>query len=147
MASVEGRRRGEAGATSPGPVTAMVENHIRDTALGQAATVDVKQADVLWCVRGLMDKGLAPKTIMNVRGLLFGAFTTATYAGTITANPCRGVQLPKATNAPEQEMNAITREVWQLIRPHIRAPTARRTRCWPIWAFALGRPRSWPRPT
>jgi hypothetical protein len=41
-------------------------------------------------VKSMMAKGLAPKTVHNVHGLMSAAMNTAEVLGHITRNPCRG---------------------------------------------------------
>ena len=45
-------------------------------------------------LKSMMAKGLAPKTVHNVHGLISAAMNTAEMLGYIPRNPCRGVQLP-----------------------------------------------------
>ncbi|MHB1740404.1 MAG: tyrosine-type recombinase/integrase [Actinomycetes bacterium] len=62
----------------------------------------------------MTDKGLAPKTIANVHGLLSAAMTTATCLGCRTGNPCVGVELPKSVSTRD-EMTVLTRDEFGLL--------------------------------
>jgi integrase len=52
----------------------------------------------------MMAKGLAPKTVHNVHGLISAAMNTAEMLGYISRNPCRGVQLPPIEKAEDEAM-------------------------------------------
>src|SRR3712207_5516575 len=47
-------------------------------------------------VRDMSGKGLAPKTIANVHGLLSASMSTAVRLGYRPDNPCKGVELPRS---------------------------------------------------
>ena len=65
-------------------------------------------------VRLMAEKGLAPKTIANVHGLLSAAMTTAVRLGYRGDNPCVGVVLPKSV-ATRDEMTVLTRDEFGLL--------------------------------
>ena len=65
-------------------------------------------------VRTMTAKGMAPKTIANVHGLLSAAMTTAMRLGYRTDNPCVGVELPKSV-ATHDEMTVLTRDEFGLL--------------------------------
>jgi integrase len=65
-------------------------------------------------VRLIGEKGLAPKTIANVHGLLSAAMTTAVRLGYRADNPCVGVVLPKSV-ATRDEMTVLTRDEFALL--------------------------------
>jgi len=65
-------------------------------------------------VRLMGEKGLAPKTIANVHGLLSAAMTTAVRLGYRADNPCVGVVLPKSV-ATRDEMTVLTRDEFALL--------------------------------
>jgi integrase len=71
-------------------------------------------------VRAMADKGLAPKTIANVHGLLSAAMTTATRLGYRTDNPCVGIELPKSV-ATRDEMTVLTRDEFGLLLSKVSA--------------------------
>lgn len=81
---------------SPGSIRTyqrMLELHIRGT-IGAIAVDALGYRDIMRWVQSLLRKGVAPKTIHNVHGLLSAAMTTAEMLGYISRNPCRGVRLP-----------------------------------------------------
>ncbi|WP_159808625.1 tyrosine-type recombinase/integrase [Cellulomonas citrea] len=57
----------------------------------------------------MADKGLSPKTIANVHGLLSAAMATAVRLGYRADNPCVGVELPRSV-ATCDEMTVLTRD-------------------------------------
>ena len=65
-------------------------------------------------------KGLAPKAIANVHGLLSAAMTTATRRGYRTDNTCVGVELPKSV-ATRDEMTMLTRDEFGLLLSKVSA--------------------------
>jgi len=71
-------------------------------------------------VRAMMAKGLAPKTVANVHGLLSAAMTTATRLGYRTDNPCVGVELPKSVSTRD-EMTVLTRAEFGLLLSKVPA--------------------------
>ncbi len=66
------------------------------------------------------DKGLSPKTIANVHGLLSAAMSTAMKLGYRTDNPCVGVELPKSVSTRD-EMTVLTRDEFALLLAKIPA--------------------------
>jgi integrase len=71
-------------------------------------------------VRAMTAKGLAPKTVANVHGLLSAAMTTATRLGYRTDNPCVGVELPKSVSTRD-EMTVLTRDEFGLLLSKVSA--------------------------
>jgi len=71
-------------------------------------------------VRTMSEKGLAPKTIANVHGLLSAAMTTAVRLGYRADNPCVGVELPKSQSTRD-EMTVLTRGEFALLLSHVAA--------------------------
>src|SRR5450830_400620 len=69
-------------------------------------------------VRLMGEKGLAPKTIANVHGLLSAAMTTAVRLGYRADNPCVGVVLPKSV-ATRDEMTVLTRAEFALLLSNV----------------------------
>ena len=70
--------------------------------LGPYPVAAINYRHIAGWVRAMSEKGLSPKTIANVHGLLSAAMTTAARLGYRADNPCVGVELPKsvATIAP-----------------------------------------------
>jgi integrase len=92
----------------PGPQTihnyrAMLEHHIKDS-LGAAAVSSIDYRHITEWIRGLQRKGLSPKTIRNIHGLLSASMETAVRLKYRPDNPCRGVDLP----ASEHRGNSMT---------------------------------------
>lgn len=85
--------------------------------LGARKIAGIEHRDVVEWVKGMEDLGLSAKTIANHHGLLSATFTTAVRDRAIDHNPSKGVRLPKAQHAGDEEMP--TREDWLLIRPHL----------------------------
>jgi len=71
-------------------------------------------------VRAMTEKGLSPKTIANVHGLLSAAMTTAVRLGYRADNPCVGVELPKSV-ATRDEMTVLTRDEFGLLLSKVSA--------------------------
>lgn len=71
----------------------MLDRHIADV-IGHIPADKVDHKHVTHWVRALMDKGLSPKTIRNVHGLLASAMETGVRYGYRGDNPCRGTALP-----------------------------------------------------
>lgn len=69
-------------------------------------------------VQDMSKKGLAPKTIANVHGLLSASMSTAVRLGYRPDNPCAGVELPKS-QATTDEMTVLTREEFSLLLAHV----------------------------
>lgn len=78
-------------------------------ALGALPVSAVSYRHVAGWVRGMTEKGLCPKTIANVHGLLSAAMTTAVQLGYRADNPCVGVELPRSV-ATRDEMTVLTRD-------------------------------------
>lgn len=89
--------------------------------LGALPVSAVTYRHVAGWVRAMTEKGLSPKTIANVHGLLSAAMTTAVRLGYRGGNPCVGVELPKSTSTRD-EMTVLTRDEFVLllskVQPH-----------------------------
>ena len=79
-------------------------------------------------VRELQEKGLAPKSIANVHGLLSAAMNTAVRLGYRADNPCVAVRLPRSQRAGEDmvvlephELDLILDNIAEHYRPFIVA--------------------------
>jgi len=82
--------------------------------LGALPVSAVNYRHVAGWVRAMTEKGLSPKTIANVHGLLSAAMTTAVRLGYRADNPCVGVELPKSV-ATRDEMTVLTRDEFGLL--------------------------------
>jgi hypothetical protein len=81
----------------------MLDLHIQG-AIGGIPVVMFGYRDIMRWVRSLSRKGMAPKTIHNVHGLLSAAMKTAEMLQYISRNPCRGIQLPPIEHADDNIM-------------------------------------------
>ncbi|WP_162252850.1 tyrosine-type recombinase/integrase [Arthrobacter sp. Soil782] len=97
--------------------SAMQRNHI-DSTIGSASAVEADYRDVVRWVKELQRKGLAPKTIANVHGLLSASFKSAVRLKKRADNPCQGVTLPR-DNRTEETISFLTRKEWELLQSHI----------------------------
>ena len=79
---------------------AMLENHIKDS-IGAVAVTDLSEQEVASWVRGMMRKGLSPKTIKNVHGLISAALERC-VPKRIQVNPCHGIDLPGTEHAEDK---------------------------------------------
>ena len=82
--------------------------------LGTAPVSSIGYREVAGFIRGLLAKGLSPKTIANIHGLLSASMTTAVKLGYRPDNPCVGVSLPKS-QLTHDEMTVLTREEFALL--------------------------------
>jgi len=82
--------------------------------LGGLSVSAVTYRHVAGWVRAMAEKGLAPKKIANVHGLLSAAMTTAVRLGYRADNPCLGVEMPKSV-ATRDEMTVLTRDEFGLL--------------------------------
>jgi integrase len=71
----------------------MLDLHIQG-AIGGIPVAVFGYRDIMLWLRSLSRKGIAPKTIHNLHGLLSAAMKTAEMLQYISRNPCRGIQLP-----------------------------------------------------
>jgi hypothetical protein len=71
----------------------MLDLHVRNV-IGHVPVDKLDYRLLAHWVKSMMAKGLAPKTVHNVHGLISAAMNTAEMLGYISRNPCRGVQLP-----------------------------------------------------
>lgn len=78
-----------------------VRNHFNGNP-GDRGAAEVEYRDIMLWVRMMKDKGLKPKTIANVHGLLSGAFNTMVREKKRANNPCKGVALPKDDSTEEK---------------------------------------------
>lgn len=70
--------------------------------------------DVIGWMRWMESRGLSPKTIADIRGLLSAMLTTAIHDGHLVTNPCKGVRLPKDMRVTGG-MHLMTHEIWAAI--------------------------------
>ncbi len=82
--------------------------------LGTAPVSSIGYREVAGFIRGLSAKGLSPKTIANIHGLLSASMTTAVRLAYRTDNPCVGVSLPKS-QLTHDEMTVLTRDEFALL--------------------------------
>jgi integrase len=82
--------------------------------LGAEPVTAVGYREVAGFIRGLSAKGLSPKTIANIHGLLSASMTTAVKLGYRGDNPCVGVSLPKS-QLTHDEMTVLTRDEFALL--------------------------------
>jgi hypothetical protein len=92
-------------------------------------------------VRAMGDKGLSPKTIANVHGLLSASMSTAMKLGYRTDNPCVGVELPKSVSTRD-EMTVLTRDEFALLLAKIPAFYQPYPRVLPATGADTGRDRA-----
>jgi integrase len=79
-----------------------------------------RHAVVVW-VRAMQDAGLAAKTIKNRHSLLSAALGTAVAAGTIPANPAKGVTVTRSIVEPAVFLTPAEFDVlYQRVTPHYR---------------------------
>jgi len=95
----------------------MLTDHIGPY-LGGIAVRDVDLRHLTSWVRSMQDKGLSPKTIRNVHGLISASMETAMRLGYRADNPCRGVTLPTTEHTEDKEQ-FLTWDEWQLIYRHL----------------------------
>ncbi|WP_235423600.1 hypothetical protein [Pseudarthrobacter chlorophenolicus] len=69
----------------------MLDRHIRNV-IGHVPVDKLDYRLMAHWVKAMASKGLAPKTIHNIHGLISAAMNTAEMLSYITRNPCRGVQ-------------------------------------------------------
>lgn len=81
----------------------MLDLHIQGT-IGGIPVAMFGYRDIMLWVRSLSRKGMAPKTIHNVHGLLSAAMRTAEMLQYISRNPCRGIRLPPIERAEDNIM-------------------------------------------
>jgi integrase len=96
---------------------AMLENHIGPT-IGGIAVTALDYRHISHWIKGMHTKGLSPKTIRNVHGLLAAAMNTGIRLKYRADNPCAGVDLPTTERAHDKEM-FLTLEEWNLIYSHL----------------------------
>ncbi|CAL8980014.1 Tyrosine recombinase XerC [Cellulomonas sp. T2.31MG-18] len=82
--------------------------------LGSSPVTAVGYREVAGFINGLSAKGLSPKTIANIHGLLSASMTTAVRLGYRPDNPCVGVSLPKS-QLTHDEMTVLTRDEFALL--------------------------------
>lgn len=81
----------------------MLDRHVRNV-IGHLPVDKLDYRLIAHWVKSMMAKGLAPKTVHNVHGLISAAMNTAEMLGYISRNPCRGVQLPPIEKAEDEAM-------------------------------------------
>lgn len=82
--------------------------------LGASPVTAVGYREVAGFISGLAAKGLSPKTIANIHGLLSASMTTAVRLGYRPDNHCVGVSLPKS-QLTRDEMTVLTRDEFALL--------------------------------
>ncbi|KGM17530.1 tyrosine-type recombinase/integrase [Actinotalea fermentans] len=107
------------GADTRSHYRGQLRSHIAP-ALGALPVSAVTYRHVAGWVRAMTEKGLSPKTIANVHGLLSAAMTTAVRLGYRADNPCVGVELPKSV-ATRDEMTVLTRDEFGLLLSKVSA--------------------------
>lgn len=101
---------------SPGTVATyqrILDLHIRNT-IGPVALDDLGYRDIIHWIKSLTAKGIAPKSIHNMHGLLSASMNTAELLLYITRNPCRGIQLPTLERA-EDDAKFLTPAEFRLL--------------------------------
>jgi len=88
--------------------------------LGPYPVAAITYRHIAGWVRAMSEKGLSPKTIANVHGLLSAAMATAVRLGYRGENPCVGVELPKSV-ATHDEMTVLTRDEFVLLLEKVPA--------------------------
>lgn len=83
------------GPNARAPYGRYLRHHIGPL-LGAGPVSSIGYREVAGFIRGLSAKGLSPKTIANIHGLLSASMTTAVRLGYRPDNPCVGVSLPKS---------------------------------------------------
>ncbi|MEO7127089.1 MAG: site-specific integrase [Nakamurella sp.] len=114
---------------SPGQVTryrSQLRMHLSGV-LGSTPIEAVGLRQIAGWIREMQAKGLAPKTIANVHGLLSAAMKTAMRLGYRADNPCHGVKLPKASIVSDEmcllssaEVGLILVHLSERYRPLVR---------------------------
>jgi hypothetical protein len=66
-----------------------------ELAFGSLPLVALSREDVTLWVNAIFDEGASGETITNKHRFLSGALNAAVTAAHITANPCRGMRLPR----------------------------------------------------
>jgi integrase len=91
----------------------MLEDHITDT-IGGIAVAELDYRHLTHWVKTMQGKGLAPKTIRNIHGLISSAMNTAVRLKYRPDNPCLGIDLPSTESAHDKEQ-FLTWAEWSLI--------------------------------
>jgi integrase len=114
---------------SPGQVTryrAQLRDHLSDR-LGDQPIDAVGLRDIAAWLHRMQEKGLAPKTIANLHGLLSASMKTAIRLGYRADNPCHGVRLPKGERVEDEmcllstaEVSLILAQMNERYRPLVR---------------------------
>lgn len=98
----------------------MLRCHIAD-GLGTLDATKVEYRDIVAWVKGMQAKGLAPKTIANVHGLISASFKTMVKEKQRTDNTCKGISLPKSADT-EEKATYLTADEWRLVRAELIEP-------------------------
>ena len=93
-----------------------LKNHINPT-LGHIPVSSINEEDLVEWVIHMKGKGLAPKTITNVHGLIFSIMKTAMYKKYRADNPCEHTRLPKADHTVDKN-TFLTKGEFALILRH-----------------------------
>jgi hypothetical protein len=78
----------------------MLRCHIADR-LGTMDATKIEYRDIVAWVKDMQAKGLEPKTIKNVHGLISASFNTMVREKQRSDNPCKGISLPKSLATEE----------------------------------------------
>ena len=94
-----------------------VQNHFG--LLSNRRVSSLKHEDIVYWIKDMQKKSwhgkpMSPKTIANKHGLLSATMSTAVRMGYRPDNPCKGVKLPKATQA-EDTIRFIEKDTWNRI--------------------------------
>lgn len=93
-----------------------LRNHIIPK-LGHIPISNIDEDDLIEWVKYMKAKGLAPKTIANVHGLIFSIMKTAIYKKYRADNPCEHTRLPKADHTKDKN-TFLTKGEFALILKH-----------------------------
>jgi integrase len=98
----------------------MLRCHIAD-GLGTLDATKVEYRDIVAWVKSMQAKGLAPKTIKNVHGLISASFNTMVREKQRADNPCKGISLPKSL-ATEETATFLTPDEWRRVQAELTEP-------------------------
>lgn len=110
------------GLTSVGPHTeakyrSFLNNYLQER-LGTRPVDGIEYDDVVAWIKWMQRRGLSPKTIKNVHGLLSASMATAVRLKYRPDNPCKGVSLPKADHI-EEPITFLTHDEFRLLIGHM----------------------------
>lgn len=122
VAGMHLKRLTNIGEHAMGDYERMLRQHILPV-LGDIPIDMVSEEDVADWISGMKDKGLAPKTIKNVHGLLFSIMKTAVSKRLRADNPCEQSRLPKSTHTQDTTTYLTQSEfagILQFVDPHFQ---------------------------